>query len=100
MDKFVHLHLHSEYSLLDGACRIDRLAKTAKAKGHRAVAITDHGHMFGVVKFYKACKAEGVIAAGTSLEACVLLAGVAALILVPQSCRAGGLKLHVWAGRG
>ena len=60
MSDFVHLHLHTEYSLLDGACRIDRLAKTAKAKGHRAVAITDHGNMFGVVKFYKACKAEGI----------------------------------------
>ena len=60
MSDFVHLHLHTEYSLLDGACRIDRLAKTAKEKGHKAVAITDHGNMFGAVKFYKACKAEGI----------------------------------------
>jgi len=60
MSDFVHLHLHTEYSLLDGACRIDRLAETAKANGHTAVAITDHGNMFGAVKFYKACKAQGI----------------------------------------
>ncbi|MGN1095077.1 MAG: PHP domain-containing protein, partial [Eubacteriales bacterium] len=57
---FVHLHLHSEYSLLDGACRISEIPKTAAANGHNAVAITDHGAMYGVVDFYKACKKEGV----------------------------------------
>jgi len=57
---FVHLHLHSEYSLLDGACRIAEIPKVASAMGHNAVAITDHGAMFGAVDFYKACKKEGV----------------------------------------
>lgn len=57
---FVHLHLHSEYSLLDGACRISEIPKTAAANRHNAVAITDHGAMYGVVDFYNACKKEGV----------------------------------------
>ena len=57
---FVHLHVHTEYSLLDGACRIDRLAKRAKALGQTALAVTDHGVMYGAVAFYKACRAEGV----------------------------------------
>ena len=60
MGDFVHLHLHSEYSLLDGACRISEIPKAAKEAGHNAVAITDHGVMYGVVEFYKACKKEGV----------------------------------------
>ena len=60
MPDFVHLHLHSEYSLLDGACRIADIPKAAKAAGQNAVAITDHGNMYGVVEFYKACKAEGI----------------------------------------
>ena len=57
---FVHLHVHTEYSLLDGACRIPLLVKRVKELGQSAVAITDHGVMYGVVDFYKACKAEGV----------------------------------------
>ena len=57
---FVHLHLHSEYSLLDGACRISDIPKAAKAAGQSAVAITDHGVLYGAVAFYKACKAEGI----------------------------------------
>ncbi len=57
---FVHLHLHSEYSLLDGACRITDIPKAVKAAGQNAVAITDHGVLYGAVAFYKACKAEGV----------------------------------------
>ena len=60
MSDFVHLHLHTEYSLLDGACRIKDIPKAVKARGQSAVAITDHGNMFGVVEFYKACKEEGV----------------------------------------
>ena len=60
MGDFVHLHLHSEYSLLDGAARIADIPKKAKAEGHSSVAITDHGVMYGVVEFYKACKAEGI----------------------------------------
>ena len=56
---FVHLHLHTEYSLLDGASRIDRLFETIKSKGQSAVAITDHGVMYGVMDFYKKAKAAG-----------------------------------------
>ena len=57
---FVHLHVHTEFSLLDGACRIDRIAKRAKALGQTALAVTDHGVMYGAVAFYKACLAEGI----------------------------------------
>ena len=60
MGDFVHLHLHSEYSLLDGACRISKIPKRVKECGHDAVAITDHGVMYGAVAFYEACCAEGV----------------------------------------
>ena len=60
MSNFVHLHLHSEYSLLDGACRIKDIPKRAKELGQKAVALTDHGNMFGAVEFYKACKSEGI----------------------------------------
>jgi DNA polymerase-3 subunit alpha len=57
---FVHLHLHTEFSLLDGACRIPQLVKRVKELGQTAVAITDHGVMYGAVDFYRACKAEGI----------------------------------------
>lgn len=57
---FVHLHVHSEYSLLDGACRVKDIPKAVKAMGQTAVAITDHGAMFGAAEFYDACIAEGV----------------------------------------
>lgn len=60
MSKFVHLHIHSEYSLLDGANRIKDLPVRAKELGMDSIAITDHGVMFGVIDFYKACKKEGV----------------------------------------
>ncbi len=60
MSDFVHLHLHSEYSLLDGACRVSEIPKKAKELGQSAVAITDHGVMYGAVAFYKACKDEGI----------------------------------------
>ena len=60
MGDFVHLHLHTEYSLLDGACRIKNIAKAVKEAGQSAVAITDHGVMFGVAEFYKALKSEDV----------------------------------------
>ncbi|MBR5446719.1 MAG: DNA polymerase III subunit alpha, partial [Clostridia bacterium] len=60
MSDFVHLHLHSEYSLLDGACRVADIPKKAKAMGHTAAAITDHGVLYGAVAFYKACKEEGI----------------------------------------
>ena len=57
---FVHLHVHTEYSLLDGACRIDSLMDRVKELGQTAVAITDHGVMYGCIDFYKAAKAAGV----------------------------------------
>ena len=57
---FTHLHLHTEYSLLDGACRIRDLMDVVKAGGMDAVAVTDHGVMYGAVEFYKAAKAAGV----------------------------------------
>lgn len=60
MGRFVHLHLHSEYSLLDGACRIAEIPRRARELGQDAVAITDHGVLYGAVAFYKACLAEGV----------------------------------------
>lgn len=60
MGDFVHLHLHSEYSLLDGACRVSDIPSAARNAGHHAVAITDHGVMYGAVSFYEACKKEGV----------------------------------------
>lgn len=60
MGNFVHLHLHTEYSLLDGACVIKRLVRRVRELGQTAVAITDHGNMYGVIEFYKACKAENI----------------------------------------
>ena len=53
---FVHLHVHTEYSLLDGVCRLNRLCSAAKERGQSAIAITDHGNLFGAVDFYKAAK--------------------------------------------
>lgn len=57
---FVHLHLHTEYSLLDGCCRIGKLFDAVKKNGQNAVAITDHGVMYGAVNFYKAAKEAGI----------------------------------------
>ena len=60
MSGFTHLHLHSEFSLLDGACRIKPLIAAAKALGQTSLAITDHGSMFGAVNFYKEAVAQGI----------------------------------------
>ena len=60
MSNFVYLHVHSEYSLLDGACRIKDMIKRAKKLNQSAIAITDHGSMYGVMEFYKTAKSEGV----------------------------------------
>ncbi|MDD7363253.1 MAG: DNA polymerase III subunit alpha [Peptoniphilus sp.] len=60
MSSFVHLHVHSEYSLLDGFCKIQELPARAKELGMDAVALTDHGNMYGTVAFYKAAKEAGV----------------------------------------
>lgn len=57
---FVHLHVHSEYSLLDGFCRVKELVKEVKKLGQDSVAITDHGAMYGVIEFYQAAKKEGI----------------------------------------
>ena len=59
-DHFVHLHVHTEYSLLDGACRIKKLIQRAKDLGQDAVAITDHGVLYGAIDFYKEAKAKGI----------------------------------------
>ncbi len=59
-NKFTHLHLHTEYSLLDGACRIKELINRAKELNMDSLAITDHGSMYGVVEFYKQAKKEGI----------------------------------------
>ena len=60
MPEFVHLHVHSQYSFLDGAIRVKDLVKRAKEQGSTAVALTDHGNMFGAISFYKACKEAGL----------------------------------------
>ncbi len=74
---FVHLHVHSDYSLLDGACRIDRLMDRANALGMKALALTDHGNLYGAIDFYNTAKAKGIkplvgcelyLAAGSRLE--------------------------------
>ena len=57
---FAHLHVHTEYSLLDGACRIRDLPRRVREMGQTACAITDHGAMYGAIDFYRACKAEGI----------------------------------------
>ena len=58
--KFTHLHLHTEYSLLDGANKIKPLAKKVKKMGMTSVAMTDHGNMYGAIDFYNAMRAEGI----------------------------------------
>ncbi len=74
---FVHLHVHSDYSLLDGACRIDRLMERATTLGMKALALTDHGNLYGAIEFYNQAKAKGIkplvgcelyLAAGSRLE--------------------------------
>ena len=60
MSEFVHLHVHSHYSMLDGGATIKKLVNTAKEMGMPALALTDHGNMFGAVEFYLACKKEGI----------------------------------------
>ena len=57
---FVNLHVHTEYSLLDGACRIKNYIARAKELGQSAAAITDHGNMYGVIEFYNEAKQQGI----------------------------------------
>ncbi|MCU1454920.1 MAG: dnaE [Acidimicrobiales bacterium] len=59
-DSFTHLHVHTEYSMLDGAARVDDVVAAAAADGQPAIGITDHGNMYGILPFYKACEAHGV----------------------------------------
>src|SRR5450759_3588826 len=58
--QFVHLHLHTDYSLLDGACKIDRLVERAAKNKMSALAVTDHGNLFATVDFYKAAQSHGI----------------------------------------
>jgi DNA polymerase III subunit alpha len=60
MSQFVHLHLHTDYSMLDGACDVEKLVNRVKQLGMPAVAMTDHGNIFGAVHFVNAAKAVGV----------------------------------------
>src|SRR5437660_3486755 len=60
LGEFVHLHLHTEYSLLDGGNRIDKLVARVAELGMKAVGVTDHGNIFGAVAFYTACKEKGI----------------------------------------
>ena len=70
-EQFVHLHLHTEYSTLDGACRIDDIVKKAAKLGMPAVAMTDHGNLFGAIDFYLAAKKAGIKAIiGCELYVC------------------------------
>src|SRR3982751_2423317 len=60
MSQFVHLHLHTDYSLLDGACGVDKLVAKVKEHGMPSVAVTDHGNIFAALEFFNAAKAAGV----------------------------------------
>src|SRR5579859_2105250 len=60
MSQFVHLHLHTDYSMLDGACDVEKLCNRAKELGMPAVAMTDHGNIYGAVHFVNAAKAKGI----------------------------------------
>ena len=59
-DSFTHLHVHTEFSMLDGAARLDELVAKAVADGQPAIGITDHGNMYGTLEFYKECNKQGV----------------------------------------
>lgn len=58
--KFTHFHVHSQYSILDGAASIPGLIEKAKADGQAALALTDHGNMFGIKLFYDTCRQKGI----------------------------------------
>ena len=59
-DSFTHLHVHTEYSMLDGAARVDDVVAAAAADGQPAIGITDHGNMYGILPFYKAARDHGI----------------------------------------
>ncbi|HEX2273821.1 MAG TPA: PHP domain-containing protein, partial [Acidimicrobiales bacterium] len=58
---FVHLHTHTEFSMLDGASRVEEVIAAAAADGQPAIGITDHGNMYGVLDFYKAARGRGIV---------------------------------------
>ena len=60
-DSFVHLHTHTEFSMLDGAARVPEAVAAAAADGQPALGITDHGNMYGVLDFYRACRESGLV---------------------------------------
>ena len=60
MAEFTHLHLHTDYSLLDGACDVDKLVERVAGIGQKSVAMTDHGNIYGAVHFFDAAKKKGV----------------------------------------
>ena len=60
MAEFTHLHLHTDYSLLDGACDVEKLVAHVDSIGQKAVAITDHGNIYGAVHFFEAATAKGI----------------------------------------
>ena len=60
MPEFTHLHLHTDYSLLDGACDVDKLAERVASIGQKSVAMTDHGNIYGAVHFFDAAKKKGI----------------------------------------
>ena len=64
---FTHLHVHTEYSLLDGASKISELVARVKEMGMDSLAITDHGVMYGVIDFYRACRKEGILYSMTEI---------------------------------
>ena len=59
-DSFTHLHVHTEYSMLDGAARIKEVVAAAASDGQPALGITDHGNMYGILDFYKECRNQGI----------------------------------------
>ena len=60
MKDFVHLHVHTEYSLLDGIARVEKLVKITKERGYSAVALTDHGNMYSTLQFFEECITSGI----------------------------------------
>ena len=92
---FVHLHLHTEYSLLDGACRLDKLVDKAHELKFPALAITDHGAMHGVIDFYQAAREKGIkpiigcevyVAPGSRLEKKTGSTAADAIFIIISAC--------------
>ena len=95
--KFVHLHVHTHYSLLDGACKVSDLVKRTKALGMNSLAITDHGCMFGVIDFFNECKKEGIKPI-LGMEAYMCRA-IGATLDSQRQCGRGGLSFAFARGK-